>query len=131
MNSSQFDNSGDITANQMDLQLADLSNSGSIVSKNDINLNTTSLENRGNGTLVADHNINITASYLMTDAGSQINAGSDAMLFVMNNLDNSGDIRAAHDINLDVMGSYGWSQSTAYNYGTMKAGNTERTDGAA
>jgi len=59
----------------------------------------------------------------MTDAGSKINAGSDATLFVMNNLDNSGDIRAAHDINLTVMGSYGWSQSTAYNYGTMTAGN--------
>jgi filamentous hemagglutinin len=41
----------------------------------------------------------------------------------MNNLDNSGDIRAAHDINLNVMGSNGWSQSTAYNYGTMAAGN--------
>ncbi|TDP20778.1 filamentous hemagglutinin [Enterobacter sp. AG326] len=123
MNSSQFDNSGDITANQLDLQLADLSNSGSIVSKNDINLNTTSLENRGHGTISADHNINVTTSYLMTDAGSKINAGSDATLFVMNNLDNSGDIRAAHDINLTVMGSYGWSQSTAYNYGTMTAGN--------
>ncbi|EOE7079308.1 TPA: filamentous hemagglutinin N-terminal domain-containing protein [Enterobacter asburiae] len=124
MNSSLFDNSGSITANQMDLQLADLSNTGSISSQNDINLNATNLDNRGNGTISADHNINITASYLMTDAGSQIAAGSDAMLFVMNNLDNSGDIRAAHDINLDVMGSSGWSQSTAYNYGTMVAGNT-------
>ncbi|NEV81094.1 MULTISPECIES: filamentous hemagglutinin N-terminal domain-containing protein [Enterobacter] len=123
MNSSLFDNSGDITANQMDLQLADLSNSGSIASKNDINLNTTSLENRGKGVMSADHNISVTTSYLMTDAGSQINAGSDATLFVMNNLDNNGDIRAAHDINLNVMGSYGWSQGTAYNFGTMKAGN--------
>lgn len=123
MNSSLFDNSGSITANQMDLQLADLSNTGSISSQNDINLNATNLDNLGNGTISADHNINITASYLMTDAGSQIGAGSDATLFVMNNLDNSGDIRAAHDINLDVMGSNGWSQSTAYNFGTMAAGN--------
>lgn len=123
MNSSQLENSGSITANQMDLQLANLSNSGTITSKNDINLNTTNLENRGNGTISADHNINVTTSYLMTDAGSQIGAGADATLFVMNNLDNSGDIRAAHDINLDVMGSYGWSQSTAYNFGTMAAGN--------
>lgn len=123
MNSSVMDNSGDITANQMDLQLADLSNSGSMVSKNDINLNTTSLENRGSGTIGADHNINISTSYLMTDAGSKINAGSDAMLFVMSNMDNSGDIRAKHDVNLNVMGSSGWSQSTVYNSGTIAAGN--------
>ncbi|MGN7789334.1 two-partner secretion domain-containing protein [Enterobacter sp. 22452] len=123
MNSSMLNNSGIITAHQMDLQLADLSNSGLITSQNDLSLNTNNLENRGNGTINAAHNINITASYLMTDAGSQITAGSDAMLYVMTNLDNSGDIRAAHDINLNMEGSYGWSQSNAYNYGRMVAGN--------
>ncbi|HAU5793694.1 TPA: filamentous hemagglutinin N-terminal domain-containing protein [Citrobacter amalonaticus] len=123
MNSSVFNNSGAINANQMNLQLSDLANSGTISSNNDININANNVYNLMHGNMNAGHNIYITTSSLMTDAGSVIQAGEDASLFVMSNLNNTGDIRAAHDINLNVMGSYGYSQSTSYNNGTIAAGN--------
>ena len=123
MNSSVFNNSGAIHANQMNLQLSDLANSGTISSNNDINVNANNVYNLMYGNMNAGHNIYITTSSLMTDAGSAIQAGEDASLSVMSNLNNTGDIRAAHDINLNVMGSYGYSQSTSYNNGTIAAGN--------
>lgn len=72
MNSSVFNNSGAIHANQMNLQLSDLANSGTISSNNDINVNANNVYNLMYGNMNAGHNIYITTSSLMTDAGSAI-----------------------------------------------------------
>lgn len=124
MNSSVFNNSGAIHANQMDLQLSDLANSGTISSNNDINVNANNVYNLMHGNMNAGHSISINTSSLMTDTGSTIHAGEDANLFVMSGMNNTGDIRAEHDVNLNVMGSYGYSRTTVYNNGTIAAGNT-------
>lgn len=118
--SSEFNNSGSISANQMDWQMGSLTNNGDINSRNDINVYTNNLFN--NGKINAENNANITASYLMTNAGSQIKANHDANVTVSNNLSNAGDIIAANNVNLATM-SYGYPYMNAENLGIISAGN--------
>ncbi|KAA0514402.1 filamentous hemagglutinin N-terminal domain-containing protein [Enterobacter vonholyi] len=123
MNSSALENSGTLTADQMDLQLSDLNNSGSILSKNDINLNLNNLNNLRSGDIKSDRNITINASAVATEAGSQLQAGGDTTLNLMNNLQNDGEIRSANDINMFISGGYGYYPSSVYNTGVISAGN--------
>lgn len=123
MNSGVFTNSGTMNGNGIDLQLSDLANNGTVSSKGDLDLYTTSLENNGAGAIRADGNVNLTASYMTTSAGSQILAGKDANLNIMKSLTNDGEISAARDVNLTVTGNGGYSQMTVYNNGKIAAGN--------
>ncbi|MFO6296569.1 two-partner secretion domain-containing protein [Rahnella selenatireducens] len=124
-NGSNFTNSGKITAAQMDLSVSDLTNSGSITSLGDININGTNLNNTGQGSITAGNDITAWISYLNTDAGSKINAGHDASINLMSGMHNAGDITAAHDVNLLAMNN---NRTTSDNYGVISAGNIANVD---
>ncbi|GGD37761.1 hypothetical protein GCM10011513_39420 [Franconibacter daqui] len=99
-NSNVFDNSGSISAGQMDWQILDLYNRGSIASRGDMNFNANNINNFAQGKISADNDINVYTAALMNEKDGQIEAGHSASFNLTNNFDNSGEIKATNDVNV-------------------------------
>lgn len=115
-----FTNSGNISAAQMDLNISDLTNTGSITSLGDININGTNLTNAEKGKITSGNDIIASVSTLTTDAGSQISAGHDVNINLMNEMSNAGDILAGNDISLSATNN---RHTSSDNSGIISAGN--------
>ncbi|WP_312982123.1 filamentous hemagglutinin N-terminal domain-containing protein [Atlantibacter sp.] len=121
MSSSDFVNSGSITANQMNWQMSSLTNSGTINSRNNIAMYANNLNN--NGQIHADGSSDINASWLINDLNGEISANRDANVMANNYFSNSGSILAGNNVNVTAM-SYDYSPVTADNFGKISAGNS-------
>lgn len=103
-NSSVFDNSGSISANQMDWQVIDLYNRGSIDSRGDMNFNANNINNFAQGKISAGNDMNVYTSALMNEKEGQIEAGHSATFNLTSNFGNAGEIKAANDVNITSLG---------------------------